>query len=138
MRASARLIEENPRTAEVLCCAVLAPNKPVPAQALSVDSRLAGGRIAAFRVEAQAARGGGRLDVPGASSRAPRDVIQTARSCLKKNPPAGTEQGPERVRFSAASGKLDGSQIEQRGGSGLFCGQSPNGCQHIDLAWNVV
>lgn len=64
---------------------LIPPGVPEPGVTFAVGSDQADGRLAVFRVEAQALKGSGRLHLTGASSRAIRDAVQAAHTYLRTN-----------------------------------------------------
>ena len=62
---------------------LITPGVPDPGVTFTVGSDLEDGRLAIFRVEAQAVKGSGRLRLTGVPSRAIRDAAQTAHTFLR-------------------------------------------------------
>ena len=64
---------------------LITPGQLVPGVAFTIGTDRADGRHAIFRIEVQASKGKGALNITGAPSQAIRDAIKTARTYLQAN-----------------------------------------------------
>jgi ATP-dependent Lon protease len=79
---------------------LITPGQPVAGIAYSIGTDLSDGRHAIFRVEVQASKGKGTLNITGAPSQAIRDAIKTAKTYLQANASRlGMQRDPSEYDF---------------------------------------